>query len=268
MRNKRECIRHAVVLILAVAGLIICTAPSLTSSGLAWAQATAPNWSYTGSLNRARSGHTTTLLPNGKVLVAGGCSDSGGRDSAELYDPATGTWSYTGSLNTNRPGHSATRLQNGRVLVAGGFTANGDGINTAELYDPATGTWSYTGSLNRKRGSHTATLLPNGRYSSPADATVMTMSPAPPSYTTRRQERGAIPARLVPARLVGGGRITRRRCSKAARYLSREGLTPATLESSAPSCTTQRPGRGASAADSTKSVPVFTPQPYCQTAKS
>ncbi len=44
----------------------------------------------TGSLNTARYEHTATLLPNGKVLVAGG------RDSAtvasasvELYDPAT-----------------------------------------------------------------------------------------------------------------------------------------------------------------------------------
>ena len=38
-----------------------------------------------------RSGHSATLLPNGKVLIAGGMRRN--QDfyrSAELYDPATG----------------------------------------------------------------------------------------------------------------------------------------------------------------------------------
>ena len=38
-------------------------------------------WTLTGSLNAGRSHHTATLLPNGKVLAAGGPA------SAELYDP-------------------------------------------------------------------------------------------------------------------------------------------------------------------------------------
>jgi N-acetylneuraminic acid mutarotase len=125
---------------------------------VATAQTANPSWSYTGSLNRGRVFHTATLLPNGKVLVAGG--DSLG--SAELYDPATGTWRLTGSLNTPRGfDHTATLLPNGKVLVAGGY--NGDEINSAELYDPATGTWTSTGNLNVARHSHTATLLPDGK---------------------------------------------------------------------------------------------------------
>src|SRR5439155_4823664 len=54
----------------------------------------------TGSLNTARYAHTATLLPNGRVLVAGGGGSSGFLSSVELYDAASGTWTATGSLNT------------------------------------------------------------------------------------------------------------------------------------------------------------------------
>src|SRR5437899_2789687 len=64
------------------------------------------------------------LLPNGKVLVAGGGFTG---KSAELYDPATGTWSVTASLNIGSP-NTATLLLNGKVLVTE--------ASTAELYDP------------------------------------------------------------------------------------------------------------------------------------
>ena len=126
------------------------------------------SWSTTGRLATARYSHTATLLPSGKVLVAGGYSyipppfgSNEVLDSAELYDPASGTWSTTGSLVTARSSHTATLLQIGQVLVLGGY-----GINllaSAELYDPATETWSTAGSLATGREYDTATLLPNGK---------------------------------------------------------------------------------------------------------
>src|SRR5439155_7659513 len=81
-------------------------------------------FSNTGSLATARSEHTATSLPNGKVLVAGGHNGSGYLTSAELYDPASGSWSATGNLNTARFDHTATLLPNSKVLVAGGFNGS------------------------------------------------------------------------------------------------------------------------------------------------
>jgi Galactose oxidase, central domain len=118
----------------------------------------------TGSLATARDDHTATLLPNGKVLVAGGSNNNGVNfASAELYDPATGTWTKTGSLTAGRTRHTATLLPNGKVLVAGGYDVFGNPFASAELYDPASGTWTETGSLATRRSLHTATLLPNGK---------------------------------------------------------------------------------------------------------
>jgi len=108
-------------------------------------------------MNRERNFHTATLLPNGKVLVAGGSANSNVLSSAELYDPATEMWTLTGALHTGRSSHTATSLANGNVLVAGGAD------NSAELYDPATETWTVTGSLRTGRTGHTATLLTDGR---------------------------------------------------------------------------------------------------------
>jgi hypothetical protein len=102
------------------------------------------------------------LLPNGKVLVAGGSTGATKLNSAELYDPAAGAWTVIANLNTARGTHTATLLANGKVLVAGGF-GSGGALNSAELYDPAAGTWTATANLNTARGGHKAALLTNGK---------------------------------------------------------------------------------------------------------
>src|SRR5438309_1560932 len=119
----------------------------------------------TGSLITARSHHTATLLPNGKVLVAGGLdSSSNSLASAELYDPASGTWTETGDLAFARSQPTATLLFDGNVIVAGGFMGGyfATPTSSAELYDPVIGAWTPTHTLNSPRAQHTATLLPDG----------------------------------------------------------------------------------------------------------
>jgi len=130
-------------------------------------------FSTTGNLKVARAGPSSTLLPNGKVLLAGGVFYTGTPPynlvanylaSAELYDPTAGTFSLTGSLNTARSSQSTTVLGNGNVLLAAGQNggANGGYLSSAELYNPATGKFTLTGSLNTPRILHTAHLLASG----------------------------------------------------------------------------------------------------------
>jgi Kelch motif len=120
----------------------------------------------TGPLSTSRDFATATLLPNGKVLVAGGFTFVGNNpvpfSSAELYDPATGMFTLTGSMATARFGHTAILLPNGKVLIAGGTDGVSNTYSAAEVYDPTTGVFSPAGSMAVPRGQFTATLLPSG----------------------------------------------------------------------------------------------------------
>mgnify|MGYP001040322738 CR=1 FL=1 len=120
-------------------------------------------WSAAAPLSAARIGHSATMLPNGKVLVAGGAVASGSASSAELYDPLTDSWSSAGELITARYGHTTTLLPSGKVLVAGGSDVNGYSTDTAEIYDPGTNTWSAVSNLGTPRRLHAAALLPSGK---------------------------------------------------------------------------------------------------------
>ena len=133
-------------------------------------------WTITGNMVVARTGHTATLLPDGRVLVAGGYDEAARipdteptpLSSAELYDPSTGRWVATASMGTARAFHEATLLPDGRVLVLGGggeqapLFEGGPRSNTAETYDPRTGTWAATNNMLEPRTGFSATLLPNG----------------------------------------------------------------------------------------------------------
>jgi len=135
------------------------------------------------TMNQGRDSATATLLPNGKVLVAGGFSlgPTGSVVSlanVELYDPATNTFAPPGStptMNQARGSATATLLPSGKVLIAGGVNAPGDGVNSiltsVELYDPAANTFAAPGStpsMNQTRanvgnGDLVSVLLANGK---------------------------------------------------------------------------------------------------------
>lgn len=131
-----------------------------------------PFTAISATMTSARAGHTATLLADGKVLVAGGCSviPCSDLNTAELYDPSAQTFTaLSAQMTTGRFGATATLLPSGKVLIAGGAAnagnqANGGGavFSTAELYDPVANTFTPTAAMTVARFGHTATLLPNG----------------------------------------------------------------------------------------------------------
>jgi len=121
------------------------------------------SWTATGNMVTPRTDFTATLLPDGKVLVAGGLHSGVLAAAAELYDPGNGSWTATASMVTPRADFTATLLPDGKVLVAGGSGSNGP-LASAELYDPGSRSWTATGDMvTPPRQSHTATLLPDGK---------------------------------------------------------------------------------------------------------
>ena len=65
-----------------------------------------------GDMTTMRENHTTTLLSDGRVLIAGGVTGSFSSitNTAELYDPITGVFTPTGEMTTPRRSHAAALL--------------------------------------------------------------------------------------------------------------------------------------------------------------
>jgi uncharacterized repeat protein (TIGR01451 family) len=116
-------------------------------------------------MSGSRDSHTATLLPDGRVLAAGGrrseSEDWLTLDSAETYSPELGTWTEIAAMHSPRSGHTATLLPGGPVLVTGGW--HDGALASTEIYYPAGGAWIVTGPMGAARTSHTATLLPDSR---------------------------------------------------------------------------------------------------------
>ena len=115
------------------------------------------------SMNSERFYATATLLPNGKVLIAGGFGEDF-LSSTELYDYRTNSFAAaTPSMNTGRGRATAILLPNGEVLIVGGIGENGV-LKSTELYDSVTNSFaSSSPSMNTARYDATATSLPNGK---------------------------------------------------------------------------------------------------------
>ncbi|MDE3258756.1 MAG: hypothetical protein OYM47_13045 [Gemmatimonadota bacterium] len=128
-----------------------------------------------GNLSKPRYWHAATLLPNGKVLIAGGLAEpptevqdpspggtviwrpSGSLASAEVFDPETGISTPTGDMTARRYNDNGFLLPDGRVLIM-----PGNGILPIEMYDPHSGRFDAVAGMPSNVNITTATLLPSG----------------------------------------------------------------------------------------------------------
>lgn len=115
------------------------------------------------TLKKNRQGHTATLLPNGRVLLAGGSGKPvSSMPGGEIYDPAgAGSFSLPTTDMFGRTSFTATALPSGKVLIAGGY--NAATTSSTQIFDPATNAFSNGPSMTRTRRNHAAALLVGGK---------------------------------------------------------------------------------------------------------
>jgi hypothetical protein len=130
-----------------------------------------------GDMKDSRADHTATILPDGKVLFAGGYSSSTYvedviLDSSEVYDPSDRSFHETGKMTSARSEASATQLPDGRVLITGGFDQGryvGLGgiprvpISTTEIFDTKSNLFTASSPMLTARYAHSSVLLDNGK---------------------------------------------------------------------------------------------------------
>jgi hypothetical protein len=107
----------------------------------------------TGSMSIGVYNHTATLLADGRVLITGGSIQAPQfgtmpTNTAEIYDPATGSFSPITPMIYDHACQQALLLNSGQVLVVGGSDANSAGAGLPELFNPRTASFSPAGSFS------------------------------------------------------------------------------------------------------------------------
>ncbi len=127
------------------------------------------SFSGTGSMGTPRVLHGAALMADGRVMVAGGTDTlssnvtdvvTGTLNSAEIYNPATGSWSGTASIGGRRLAPALSLLPNGQVMVSGGvqigffFGIPVSAVSTTNVQRWSNGGWSSGPNMAQGRAGH------------------------------------------------------------------------------------------------------------------
>jgi hypothetical protein len=163
------------------------------------------------AMSRPRASHTATLLRDGRVLVAGGCTNGGATASAELYEPIIGRWRRVGDMTAARCSHIAVPLDDGRVFVMGGGAGRLGDLATAEVFDPRTLTFTAVGPMHENHYLATrlasGLLLLTGGQGRPGEILRSAEIVDPSSGTFRRTGDMGVPRVKHAAALLPDGRV-------------------------------------------------------------
>ena len=138
--------------------------PPLPTLGPAASAATTGRLTLVGRLATLRAAHTATALTDGRVLIAGGCTEDsceGITATTELLDPATAASTPGPDMLQRRVGHAALPLPDGRVLMIGGFQ-EGTQTATTEIFDPASNAFTQGPNLLEALADPVAVVLRDG----------------------------------------------------------------------------------------------------------
>ncbi|MBI2393058.1 MAG: hypothetical protein HYV09_25970 [Deltaproteobacteria bacterium] len=124
-------------------------------------------WSILPSSPPQLTGHTATLIGEGRVLVIGGVNAiDAAQDRGYLLVHTPGKrvveTKLAGKLVEARQGHTATTMASGKILVAGG-EAGIEVRSTAELVDTTTTLTTLAAPMRGRRTKHAAAALPDGK---------------------------------------------------------------------------------------------------------
>ena len=126
-------------------------------------------WSSISSQMQIGHGQGATLvtLSDGRIMVAGGWSVSGGTQigisKTDIYDPATEQFVNGPSLTLQRGELTGHLLNDGKVVFIGGSSGT-DVANSVDVYDPVTNNMiRQAKTMFHARYRHSSALLPDGR---------------------------------------------------------------------------------------------------------